>query len=353
MSRGIGEFEPIQEVIPEWAAILVALLTQLGDVWFLALVVGGVYWFYSTKREDAAVIIGLTIAGLSLITGLKHVFSLPRPGQPLVPIESLPGLLQPLYEATALASGYGFPSGHALMTTIVYVSLAKRLSIGTYRQRIVGAAAIVGLVGLSRIALGVHYLVDIVAGVAVGLTFLFVAERLLARYPTEQGTVAFSLAVVSSTFALAASSLEPDAVLLLGASLGTFGGWQLIRLGRDVFAVDRPSQAVRPVAFRVALAGAAFAPLVAALEYFQLLSLPAAGGALGLALAVFVTIPVLTHSERASRVWTALVFWLTMALLGFRYLLRPSTWRRGYGGGRRLAARLRRWVRTRTSGDRQ
>ncbi|WP_440772116.1 phosphatase PAP2 family protein [Natronorubrum sp. DTA28] len=349
MSRGIGEFEPIQEVIPEWAAILVALLTQLGDVWFLALLVGGLYWFYATKREDAAVIIGLTMAGLSLITGLKHVFSLPRPGQPLVAIESLPGLLQPLYEATGMASGYGFPSGHALMTTIVYFSLAKRLSIGTPRRRFAGAATVVTLVGLSRVALGLHYLVDIVAGVAVGLTFLFVAERLLARSPTEQGTVAFSLAVVSSAFALAASSLEPDAVLLLGASLGTFGGWQLIKLGQDVFAVDRPSEAVRPVALRVALAGAAFAPLVAALEYFQLLSLPAAGGALGLALAVFVTIPVLTHSERASRVWTALVFWLTMAALGIRYLLRPSTWRRGYAGGRRVAGRVRRWIRTQTS----
>lgn len=349
MSRGIGEFEPIQEAIPEWAAILVALLTQLGDVWFLALLVGGLYWFHRQKREDAAVIIGLTMAGLSLITGLKHVFSLPRPSQPLVALESLPGLLQPLYEATAMASGYGFPSGHALMTTIVYFSLAKRLSIGTYRQRVVGAAAIVGVVGLSRVALGLHYLVDIVAGVAVGLTFLFVAERLLARYPAEQGTLAFALAVVSSTFALVASSLEPDAVLLLGASLGTFGGWQLIKLGQDVFAVDRPSEAARPVAFRVALAGAAFAPLVAALEYFYLFSLPVAGGALGLALGVFVTIPVLTHSERASRVWTALVFWLTMALLGLRYLLRPSTWRRGYAGGRQVAGRVRRWIRTQTS----
>ena len=349
MSRGVGEFGPIQEFVPEWAALLVALVTQLGDVWFLALLVGGLYWVHARKREDAAVVVGLTLGGLALITGLKHVFALPRPGQPLVALESLPWLVQPLYEATAMASGYGFPSGHALMTTVVYVSLARRLSIGTRRWRTLGAAAVVTLVCLSRVALGVHYLVDVVAGVAVGLAFLFVAERLLAQTPSDQPTVALALAVVASAVALVASGVDRDAVLLLGASLGTFGGWQLVQLGNAMVAVDRPSRAVRPLVVRGGLAVGAFAPLFAALEYFQLLSLPAAGGALGLALGVFVTIPVLNHSERASRVRTALVFWLTMAALGIRYLLRPSTWRRGYVLARYYVGRLRRWLRTRTT----
>ncbi|WP_137290975.1 phosphatase PAP2 family protein [Natronorubrum halophilum] len=350
MSRGIGEFEPIQELVPEWAAILVALVTQLGDVWFLALLVGCVYWFSASKREDAAVVMGLTLAGLSLITVLKHVFALPRPGHPLVALETLPGLLQPLYEATAMASGYGFPSGHALMTTIVYVTLARRLPIGTFRRRTVAAATIVAVVCFSRVALGLHYLVDVVAGVAVGLAFLFVADRLLARYPDEQGTIALSLAIVCSASALGVSRVEPDTVTLLGASLGAFGGWQLVRLGGDVFAVDRPSSAVRPLLFRGGLATAAFAPLFATFEYFRLLSPPVAGGAVGLALGAFITVPVLNHSERASRVWTALVFWLTMAAVGLRYLLRPSTWRRGYVGGRRCVGRVRRWLRTQQSG---
>lgn len=240
MSRGVGVVEPIQELIPEWAALLVALLTQLGDVWFLALLVGGVYWFH-TDREDAVVIIGLTLAGLSLITTLKHVFALPRPTQPLVSLETLPQVLQPLYEVTGTASGYGFPSGHALMTTIVYFSLARRLSISTCRRRVLGAAIIVGAVGFSRIALGVHYLVDILAGIGVGLLFLLVAEQLIARYPTRQGTVALSLAVVVSAISIVASSVALDAVLLLSASLATFGGWQLGQSDGAVFAADRSS----------------------------------------------------------------------------------------------------------------
>lgn len=346
MSRGIGEFGPIQDVIPEWAAVFVALLTQLGDVWFLAMVVGLVYWLHAQKREDAAVVLGFTIAGLALISALKHVFGLPRPQQPLVAIETLPWLIQPLYETTGMASGYGFPSGHALMTTIVYAGLARRLSISTPRRRFAGAGVIIATVCFSRVALGVHYLVDVVAGVGVGIAFLLVAERLLTRYSSEQATVAFGLAVLIGTINLIVGGLDGDGISLLGAALGTFGGWQLIVLGQRLFAIEWPSETIRPLVVRGGLAIGAFAPLILVLEEASIYSVAAHGGAVGLALGVFVTIPVLNHSKRAHRFWTALVFWTTMLALGLRYLLRPSTWRRGITLGRQYGGKLRNRIQT-------
>ncbi|QCS43764.1 phosphatase PAP2 family protein [Natrinema versiforme] len=348
MSRGIGEFEPVQAVIPEWAAVLVALVTQLGDVWFLSLFVGLIYWFHAEKREDAAVIVGFTLAGLALISALKHVFSLPRPGEPLVAIETLPWILQPLYEATAMAGGYGFPSGHALMTTIVYLGLAHRLSISTHRRRFAGAGIGIAAVCFSRIALGVHYLVDVVAGVAVGIAFLLCAERLLARYSIDHGTGAFALAIVAGTVNLVVSGVDANSVSLLGAALGAFGGWQLVVLGRHVCAADRPSDAVRPLVVRGVFAAGALAPLAVAIDEFHLFSLPARGAVRGVVLAAFVTVPVMKHSERAQRFWTALVFWTTMAALGLRFLLSPTTWRRGLTLGRQYGVRLRSWIRPET-----
>lgn len=346
MSRGIGEFGPIQELIPEWGAIIVALITQLGDVWFLGLLVGLVYWFHRKNREDAAVIIGFTIAGLALISGLKHIFGLPRPDQPLVEIEALPWMVQPLYEATGIASGYGFPSGHALMTTIVYVGLANRLSVSTPRRRFLSAGFIITAVCLSRVALGVHFLVDVIAGVGMGLVFLLVAEWLLARYSADQATVAFALAVLISAFNLGVGGMDTDGLLLIGASLGTFGGWQLVILGRDLFDASRPSTALRPILIRGILAGAALIPLFVALEEFSLLSLPGRGGALGLAFGVFITLPVLRHSKRSTRCWVAVSFWGRMAMSGGRYLLRLSTWRRAIdmvlAYGRKIRFRIRR-----------
>ncbi|WP_126663825.1 phosphatase PAP2 family protein [Haloterrigena salifodinae] len=233
MSRGIGVLPQIQELVPEWAALLVALLTQLGDVWFLVLLVGVVYWLRPDDREDAAVLVGLMLAGFSLVTALKYAFALPRPGQPLAELEALGPLARSLYEATGTADGYGFPSGHAVLTTVVYGGLARRLSIGTARQRAAAAATVVSLVSASRIALGVHYLVDVVAGVAVGVTFLVVANRLTARYPTDQQTVAFAIAVAVGVVALATSGAAIDAVLIFVATLVVFGGLQFVRGGRD------------------------------------------------------------------------------------------------------------------------
>lgn len=296
MSRGIGEFGVIQELIPEWAAIFVALLTQLGDVWFLGLLVGGMYWLHTTKRDEAAVILGFTIAGLALISLLKHMFALPRPGQLLIPAETLPLIIQPLYEATGTASGYGFPSGHALMSTIVYFSLAHRLSISTRRRRFGGAVLIIALVCLSRVALGVHYLVDVVAGIGVGIAFLLGAEFLLSRYPSDQASIAFALAIGLSAVNLGVGGADSDGVLLLGTALGVFGGWQLFVLGKQISLHEWSSNRDSPLRTRGLLAGGAFAPLVIVLGVFHLFSLPAYGGILGLVLAVFILAPLLRNA---------------------------------------------------------
>ncbi|WP_265109579.1 phosphatase PAP2 family protein [Halosolutus halophilus] len=322
MSRGIGEFGPIQEFVPEWAAIAVALVTQLGDVWFLALILGSLYWVrVRTDREGAAAFVGLPLIGLGVVTGLKHVFALPRPDRPLAQVETIPALVQPLYEVTAYASGYGFPSGHAVMTSIVYGYLAMRLSIGTARQRVAGAAIVIAAVCLSRVALGVHYLVDVLAGVLVGLATLLVTMRILARFRTEAGTVVFALAIGANAFALVASGGAPDAVLLLGASLGAFGAWQLIRLGSALAAADRPSDDRRPLVARGVLAAAAFTPLLVAPAYVLLPSTPAASGAIGLALAAGLTIPVVRHSDPVTEGLRALpvLCWRRVAVTCRRY----------------------------------
>ncbi|ADB59144.1 phosphoesterase PA-phosphatase related protein [Haloterrigena turkmenica DSM 5511] len=233
MSRGIGVLPAVQDALPDWAALLVALLTQLGDVWFLVLLVGLVYWFRPDDREEAAVLVGLMLAGFSLVTALKYAFALPRPGRPLAELEALGPLARSLYEATGTADGYGFPSGHAVLTTVVYGGLAWRLSIGTARQRAAAAATVVSLVCASRVALGVHYFVDVVAGVAIGLAFLVVVNRLTARYPTDQQTVAFAIAVAVGVVALVTSGAAVDAVLVFVATLAVFGGLQFARDARD------------------------------------------------------------------------------------------------------------------------
>ncbi|WP_394741713.1 phosphatase PAP2 family protein [Natronococcus roseus] len=340
MSRGIGEFDPIQGTIPEWMAVVVALLTQFGDIWFLALVLATFYWIGSPNRDDVATVAGVWLAGMGLYKGLKEIFEFPRPDEPLLEPELLPIVVQQLYEATAFATGYGFPSGHAVNTTIVYLGLAHVLTVSTRRRRFGVAAGLIATVSVSRVALGVHYLVDVVVGVGVGLALLAAVKAILDRKLTDQATITFAVAIGFGGFFVGTSDAATEAVLILAASLGAFAGWQLIVLGRRLVAVELPSQAVRPVAIRGGLAALALAPLVGALEFFPILSVYAAAGLAGLGTATVVTVPVLRHSRRARRVSVTVAFWLRAAGTGVRYLLSPHPWRRGLGAVRDYTNRL-------------
>lgn len=328
MNRGIGELDLLQPLIPEWAAVIVALLTQLGDIWFLGLLLGLLYWFDRRNQDDIAIVAGVWLAGMGLYKGLKEVFAFPRPDEPLLDPDVLPIVIRQLYEATAMASGYGFPSGHAVGTTIVYFGLAYVLDIWTRRTRLLLAAGIVTTVSFTRLALGVHFLVDVVVGVLVGMVLLGLAWALFDRVETDRPTVGFALGIAFGGFFVATSGVDEDAVFITGAALGAFGGWQLIELGRSVSTATVPSQTVRPLLVRAALAVAAIAPLVASIEVFPLLTVYSTGGAVGLTAAGIVVLPIARHSRRVRNAGKAAWFWLQAAGTGIRSLLDPDQWRR-------------------------
>ena len=87
---------------------------------------------------------------------------------------------RPLWEhPLVVLHSYSFPSGHTMGATLLYGLAAV---LGFYRVRswrgrvwIVAAASfVVFLVGLSRVALGAHFLSDVLGAVAAGLAWLAV-----------------------------------------------------------------------------------------------------------------------------------------------------------------------------------
>ena len=72
---------------------------------------------------------------------------------------------------------YSFPSGHAMVSTAAY-GLLGYLAWGRLRTRrarlllVAGTVTAVALIGFSRLYLGVHYLSDVLAGVAGGVFWL-------------------------------------------------------------------------------------------------------------------------------------------------------------------------------------
>jgi membrane-associated phospholipid phosphatase len=82
-------------------------------------------------------------------------------------------------------TSYGFPSGHALGSIVLYGFLAYllvRRYPGQGRSIYGMAAGLIGAIGFSRLYLGVHYPTDILAGYAVGWLWLMVCVFVLQRH---------------------------------------------------------------------------------------------------------------------------------------------------------------------------
>ncbi|MFT4947476.1 MAG: membrane-associated phospholipid phosphatase [Natronomonas sp.] len=225
-ARGVGELELIESILSGWGAALMSVLTQLGDFWFLTALLGLCFWRLPEQRASVVALFATALGGFGLYRALKYAFEFPRPE--VTPIEpaAVPELFRPLYENAIAAGGYGFPSGHATTATILYVGLVFVVPIGTGRQRVAGAAGTIAVVCFSRIALGVHNLVDVIGGIGTGLLALAVLFVLPNRYlPGQRVFVALVAAVPLAGSYVLASGGDKTAVQVAGLAVVTMIGW--------------------------------------------------------------------------------------------------------------------------------
>lgn len=164
---------------PAWLPGAVRDLTALGSAPVLLLFVMAVSGALAARGQYHA--IGLLLAasagGLLLNELLKLLFARPRPDAAfhLTDVRSL-----------------SFPSGHAMLSAIIYLTLAAFLARLVRSRRlklyVVGVAFLLSfLVGSTRVYLGVHYASDVLAGWSAGLAWALVcwmgASRLSAARP--------------------------------------------------------------------------------------------------------------------------------------------------------------------------
>jgi membrane-associated phospholipid phosphatase len=111
-------------------------------------------------------------------------------------------------------SGYSFASGHTIGATLLYGQLLLFLlplvkSKRWQRLTILSAAMLVMLVGFSRIALGAHYLSDVLAAIFLGALWLVICTLLLK--PIRRSVVAPAVAVLVEPEAAIAAMAEAPA----------------------------------------------------------------------------------------------------------------------------------------------
>jgi undecaprenyl-diphosphatase len=164
---------------PVWLRIAALDITALGSASVLGLVVAAVvgYLLLQGLRRTALFVFAASTGGWLLNALLKEAFQRPRPG-----------VVPHLHEVMTLS----FPSGHAMTSAAVYLTLGALLMRVADRKAtriycMASAMLLAGLVGSTRVYLGVHYPTDVLAGWIVGLSWALLCWLIERRIERRTG----------------------------------------------------------------------------------------------------------------------------------------------------------------------
>lgn len=172
--------DPAVPIGPAWLAVAARDVTSLGGTAVLGLAAAAIVgYLFLVRKRHAIVFLAIAIVGGVIVdVALKGAFRRERP-------DVVPHLDH------ALSSS--FPSGHSMLSAIVYLTLGTlvaRVTPGRLAKLYVISVAIAAtlLVGTSRVFLGVHYPTDVLAGWSAGLVWALLCE-LAARALQSRGAV--------------------------------------------------------------------------------------------------------------------------------------------------------------------
>ncbi len=146
---------------PMYSSVLVAI-TTIGNVEILGpITLAIVLWLLYRQQRLKALIVTASVAGAAVANIiLKLIFHRARPA---------------FWPALIHETGYSFPSGHAMGSAALMLSLILISWDTGWRWPItIASGSFVLLVGISRVYTGVHYPTDIIAGWCVSLAWVII-----------------------------------------------------------------------------------------------------------------------------------------------------------------------------------
>ena len=165
---------------PQWVEEMCRDLTSLGSPTVLALfTIAAVSYLCIDGKRAAALFVAVSITGGAVLMSLlKFGFARPRP-------ELVSHLIN--------VNSFSFPSGHATMAAVTYLTLGVLLARVQKRRRmklylLAVASILVLLVGFTRVYLGVHWPTDVLAGWCIGTAWAM-GCWLIATWLQSRGTI--------------------------------------------------------------------------------------------------------------------------------------------------------------------
>ena len=170
---------PADLIGPPWVEEMMRDLTALGSYAFIIIIVVAAtgYLLLVRKTGLAILMVAAVVGGMVISNLLKTGFDRPRPD----------------LDHAARVFTPSFPSGHAMLSAITFLTLGALLTRANVDLRVklyflAVAVFLTIIVGMSRIYLGVHYPSDILAGWCVGSAWAIICWA-MAFWLQARGTV--------------------------------------------------------------------------------------------------------------------------------------------------------------------
>ena len=154
-------------LISDFATPIAKNITNFGGAIFLIVLATIILISIKDKKDGLYIWINLGIATL-LNFILKNILQRPRPTE------------YRLIDQT----GYSFPSGHSMISMafygfIIYLLYKKVKNKYLKWSLIVILSVLIGMIGMSRIYLGVHYTSDVIAGFLISVSYLIIFTSII------------------------------------------------------------------------------------------------------------------------------------------------------------------------------
>lgn len=157
---------------------LFEVITTLGSapVVIAAIGVASATMWYLKRRRDALFLLFSAGGTAAINIVFKLTFARERPE---------------LWQHLVIENGYSFPSGHAMISSALALSVIMLVWQTKYRwPAIIFGVLYTLLVGLSRLYLGVHFPSDVIGGWCVSILWIITLHQVLTRFGNRKRSVA-------------------------------------------------------------------------------------------------------------------------------------------------------------------
>lgn len=208
-----------------WLVAPMRALSYLGQQEFVMLLLPAIYWCWDSTLGFRLGAILMLSNGVNAI--LKLAFHSPRPYWINTEVKAL-----------SVETSFGLPSGHAQNAAALWGRLAVAMRPKWMKWIFV---IIIGLIGLSRVYLGMHFLSDVAAGWLIGGLLVWLVVRL-------EGPISGWLGRKSIAVQVLWASIAAGVVILLGLLTRlALGSWQVPELWRANALLQNPNDPITPL----------------------------------------------------------------------------------------------------------